>query len=197
MVFQPSEAGQRDGGRSHRAAAVRGDWRPRRGEGEPWVRAWRRSGRACRNPFAVAAVAVAPAVGGLRPRARSSWETHEVYVPDIVGWRRDRVDERPRGRPAFAQTGSARSCRRRRHSSTLGPKHQTFHRCGVPHSWIVVPEHETLTVHRWHQDGYLIVLTAGKKQRIRAEPFDGIERQRVRVQPAWHGDQGVGGADRP
>lgn len=26
-------------------------------------------------------------------------ETHEVYRPDLVGWRRERVPERPRGRP--------------------------------------------------------------------------------------------------
>lgn len=103
-------------------------------------------------------------------------ETHEIYVPDIVGWRRDRVHERPRGRPIRVRPDWV--CEILSPSTAqldLGPKHQTFHRCSVPHYWIVDPEHETLTVHRWHQDGYLIVLTAGRKQKIRAEPFESIE----------------------
>src|SRR6188508_3036854 len=28
-------------------------------------------------------------------------ETHEVYVPDLAGWRRDRIPQRPTGRPVL------------------------------------------------------------------------------------------------
>jgi Uma2 family endonuclease len=103
-------------------------------------------------------------------------ETHEVYLPDIVGWRRDRVPDRPFGRPVrirpdwVCEILSPSTAER-----DQGTKHRAFHRCGVPHYWIVDPEHETLTVHRWHQDGYLVVLAAGKRESIRAEPFDAIE----------------------
>ena len=30
-------------------------------------------------------------------------------------------------------------------------------------------------VQRWSADGYLVVMTAGKGETVRAEPFDGIE----------------------
>lgn len=103
-------------------------------------------------------------------------ETHEVYRPDIVGWRRDRVPDRPKGRPVrirpdwvceiLSPTTAARD---------LGPKLRTYHRCGVPHYWLVDAEHETLTVHRWGPDGYVVALTAGKTDVIHAEPFDAID----------------------
>jgi Uma2 family endonuclease len=104
------------------------------------------------------------------------FETHETYLPDIVGWRRDRVPDRPRGRPI--RTRPDWVCEILSPSTAgrdQGVKHRTFHRCGVPHYWIVDPEHEILTVHRWHQDGYLVVLSAGTSDTIRAEPFDAIE----------------------
>lgn len=113
-------------------------------------------------------------------------ETHETYLPDLVGWRRDRVPERPRGRPVRIRPDWV--CEILSPSTAdrdLGPKHRTFHRCGVPHTWIVDPEHETLTVHRWHPDGYIVVLTAGKHDTIRAEPFESIE---LRVNLLFGGD---------
>ena len=50
-----------------------------------------------------------------------------------------------------------------------------MHRHQVPHYWIIDPANETLTVYRWHPDGYIEVLIADRSQRVRAEPFDGIE----------------------
>ena len=104
-------------------------------------------------------------------------ETHEVYVPDLVGWRRDRVSERPSGRPVrirpdwVCEIISPSTASRDR---VL--KHRVFHRSGVPHYWIVDPDAKTLAVHRWRDDGYLVVLTAGADDpRVRAEPFDAIE----------------------
>ena len=42
------------------------------------------------------------------------------------------------------------------------------------HYWIVDPEREVLVVQRWAADGYLVALTAGKGETVRAEPFEGI-----------------------
>ncbi|WP_437761234.1 Uma2 family endonuclease [Sorangium sp. So ce764] len=56
----------------------------------------------------------------------------------------------------------------------LVKKMRTYHRCKVPHCWIVDPMNEVLTVHRWMDDGYLNVLTAERGERVRAEPFDAI-----------------------
>jgi Uma2 family endonuclease len=104
-------------------------------------------------------------------------ESHEVYVPDLVGWRRQRVPERPSGRPVrhrpdwVCEIISPSTASRDR---VL--KHRVFHRAGVPHYWIVDPDARTLTVHRHQADGYLVVLTADESDaRVRAEPFDAIE----------------------
>lgn len=57
----------------------------------------------------------------------------------------------------------------------LVKKHRTLHAHGVAPYWIVDPEHETLTVHRHHADGYVTVMTGSVGDVIRAEPFDGVE----------------------
>jgi Uma2 family endonuclease len=103
-------------------------------------------------------------------------ETHEVYVPDLGGWRRDRVPQRPTGRPVLLRPDwicEILSPSTARHDQVT--KQRTFHRCGVGHYWIVDPEREVLVVQRWAADGYLVVLTAGKGETVRAEPFDAVE----------------------
>ena len=103
------------------------------------------------------------------------FETHEVYVPDLVGWRRDRVPARPVGRPVrirpdwVCEVISPSTAGR-----DLIVKHRTLHRCQVPHYWIIDPDQRTLAVHRWHADGYIVVLRAGATETVRAEPFDAI-----------------------
>ena len=101
---------------------------------------------------------------------------HEVYRPDLLGWRRERVPDRPRGTPVrdpsrlglrgpVAPDGPPRS-----RAQAAG-----YHRAGVTHYWLVDPVEETLTVHRWTPEGYLLVLTAERGQRVRAEPFEAVE----------------------
>ena len=51
----------------------------------------------------------------------------------------------------------------------------TFHRCGVGHYWIVVPEREVLAVQRWSTEGYVVVLPATRGETVRAEPFAEVE----------------------
>lgn len=103
-------------------------------------------------------------------------ETHEVYVPDLVGWRRERVPERPTGRPVRVRPDwvceiLSRTAAKR----DLVDKLRSFHRAEIPHYWIVDPANETLTVYRWHQDGYLVALTASRGDFVRPEPFEAIE----------------------
>ena len=42
-------------------------------------------------------------------------------------------------------------------------------------AWIIDPQNETLTVLRWTADGYVVALTAGRTDRVRAEPFEAVE----------------------
>ena len=103
-------------------------------------------------------------------------ETHEVYLPDVVGWRRERVPERPRGRPVMIRPDwVAEVLSKSNAQDDLGAKLVSYHRAGVPHYWIVDPEHETLTVYRWNAEGYVNVLSAGRGKHVRAEPFAEIE----------------------
>jgi len=103
-------------------------------------------------------------------------ETHETYRPDVVGWRRDRVPERPAGRPVrtrpdwVCEVLSASNA-----DNDLVTKFRGYHRNGVPHYWLLDPESRTLIVYRWSEAGYVAVLTAKRDETVRAEPFDAIE----------------------
>jgi Uma2 family endonuclease len=104
------------------------------------------------------------------------YETHEIYLHDIVGWRRDRVPERPAGRPVRTRPDWA--CELVSPSNEKRDrvdKFQVLHRNGVPHYWLGDPIEQTLVIHRWQPQGYLVVLTAAAGDTIRAEPFDAVE----------------------
>jgi Uma2 family endonuclease len=103
-------------------------------------------------------------------------KTGEVFRPDVIGFRRDLHPERPSDWPVTARPDwvceilSPSTARR-----DLGTKQRTLHAHGVPHLWIVDPEHSTLTVMRHAVEHSLRVLDAGVGDRVRAEPFDAIE----------------------
>ncbi len=103
-------------------------------------------------------------------------EAHQVYRPDISGWRRERLPTPPaeipvRVRPDWiCEILSPTNA-----SNDTVKKLRTYHRCQVPHYWILDPQHETLTVLRWTAEGYVVVIAAGSGERVRAEPFDAVE----------------------
>jgi Uma2 family endonuclease len=100
----------------------------------------------------------------------------QVYRPDIAGWRRARVPERPRGTPITIRPDWICEVLSPSNPATdRVTKLNHYHRFEVPHSWIVDPMEETLSAHRWTVQGYLLVLAAGKPQRVRAEPFEAVE----------------------
>jgi Uma2 family endonuclease len=121
--------------------------------------------------------------GGVRPggwwlmtEVEVQFTNYETYRPDLVGWRRDRVPERPRGTPVTIcpdWIGEILS------PSNAGQDRVTklnaYHSYEVPHYWIVDPIDETLSAFRWTRDGYLLVLAARAGDRVRVEPFDAIE----------------------
>jgi Uma2 family endonuclease len=102
-------------------------------------------------------------------------EAHEVYRPDLVGWRRSEVPTRPSGRPVRVRPDWV--CEMLSPSNAgndLVKKFRAYHRCKVPHYWIVDPEGGTLVVYRWQEGGYLAVVTATRGETVRAEPFDAV-----------------------
>ena len=102
--------------------------------------------------------------------------THEVYRPDVVGWRRERMptvrQELPMSlRPDWVCEVLSRSPAR----NDLVRKMRGYHRAAVPHYWIVDPERGTLSVYRHTVDGYLMALVAEPGELVRAEPFGEVE----------------------
>lgn len=100
---------------------------------------------------------------------------HEVYRPDLVGWRRDRVPTRPSGRPVriipdwICEILSATHARH-----DLVTKLRVFERCRVPHYWIVDPERQVLMVYRFQDGANVLALTAQAGESVHAEPFDAL-----------------------
>lgn len=104
------------------------------------------------------------------------YETHELYLHDVVGWRRDRLPQRPTGRPVLTRPDWA--CELLSPSNAkrdVVDKFKVLHTNGLPHYWIADPVEQTLIVHRWEPGGYLVVLTAGAGEVVRAAPFDAVE----------------------
>jgi Uma2 family endonuclease len=100
------------------------------------------------------------------------FEPHEVYRPDLAGWRRERVPEMPRDWPVTVRPDWVCEVLSRTNANNDRVKKlRVYHRSSVPHYWIVDPEELSLEVFRWTADGYLLVLTAQKEDQVRAEPF--------------------------
>jgi Uma2 family endonuclease len=101
---------------------------------------------------------------------------HEVYQPDVAGWRIDHAPIVPDDYPIrvvpdwVCEILSSSTADR-----DLGHKLHTYHRAHVGHYWIVEPEAQILTVYRWQEAGYTTALTARAGERVRAEPFDALE----------------------
>lgn len=103
-------------------------------------------------------------------------ERHEVYCPDLVGWRWENHARRPGGSPVSTRPDwvceildRATAQRDRVH------KLLTYHRVGVPYYWLLDPVERSLTVLRWQPAGYLVALVAAEHGHVRAEPFESLE----------------------
>lgn len=100
----------------------------------------------------------------------------DVTVPDLAGWRKSRLPVLPR--EAFFTLAPDWIC------EVLSPSTARFDRIkklgvyareGVGHAWLVDPALETLEVFRLHEGRWLLVLSAGGTDTVRAEPFDAVE----------------------
>ena len=102
-------------------------------------------------------------------------EAHEVYRPDLVGWRRSRVPERPRGRPVVVRPDWVCEILSPSNAKNdLVHKLRAYQRAGVPHYWIVDPDEQVLTVYRHGGSRYEVVLTATGDEVVNAEPFEAV-----------------------
>lgn len=102
-------------------------------------------------------------------------EDAQVFRPDVVGWRRERLAELPVEVPISVVPDWVCELLSTNRRNDLVKKNRAYHQHRVAHYWLVDPLDETLSVQRWHPDGYLEVLVADRDARVRAEPFDAID----------------------
>jgi Uma2 family endonuclease len=117
------------------------------------------------------------------------FEPSQILRADVSGWHRERLaassGEVPiLVRPDWVCEILAPSNAR----NDLIKKMRVYQRCQVQHYWILDPEAETLSVHRWTAEGYLTVQTAEGHERIRPEPFTEVE---LSVHGLIEGDEGA------
>jgi len=98
------------------------------------------------------------------------------YRPDLAGWRRERLPERPTQRPVEVRPDwLCEILSDSNRNVDLVKKLRRYHQAGVPHYWILDPLSRTLTVYRHRPEGYVVALAAEAGEKVHAEPFDAIE----------------------
>jgi len=140
------------------------------------------------SPHAAAATAVGEELGPPFKRGRGGpggWvildepELHlleDVLVPDLAGWRRERMPEMPH--VAAFELAPDWVCEVLSPSTAKldrGEKLPVYARERVAHVWIIDPLQQYLEVLRLDGQTYRIVGTHFGETKVRAEPFDAIE----------------------
>lgn len=100
----------------------------------------------------------------------------DVVVPDLAGWRRERMPELPRA--AFIDLAPDWLCEVLSESTEAidrGDKLPIFARERIANVWLVDPIVKTLEVLRLDGETYRLLATFRDDARVRAEPFDAIE----------------------
>src|SRR5205823_5090333 len=103
------------------------------------------------------------------------FDEHDIFRPDCIGWRRERLPELPTEVPARVIPDWICEILSTNRRNDLVKKKRVYHGHRVPHYWILDPVAETLLVYRWGPDGYIEVLAAQRGERVHAEPFQAIE----------------------
>ncbi len=105
----------------------------------------------------------------------------EVVVPDLAGWRRERMPVLPN--VAAFELAPDWVC------EVVSPstvrldrvrKMAVYAREKVTHLWLLDPLAQTLEVYRLEADGWFVVSTHAGAERVRAEPFDAVELDMTR-----------------
>ena len=146
-------------------------------------------------PHALAASVLGVDLGGPFHRGRGGpggwWIVHEselhfgedVLVPDLAGWRRERMPEFPKA--AFFTLAPDWLC------EVLSPSTERLDRArklavyareGVSDVWLINPVARTLEVYRRSERQWLLVATHSSDDRVHVAPFDAIE---LDLLPLW------------
>jgi Uma2 family endonuclease len=107
----------------------------------------------------------------------------DVLVPDLAGWRRERVPEFP-DTAAFvvAPDWVCEVVSPSTERLDRAKKMPAYARQGVAHLWLVSPQARTLEVYRLADGRWLLLATHEGTTRVRAEPFDAVD---LELGPLW------------
>ena len=106
----------------------------------------------------------------------------DVLVPDLAGWRRERMPELPAAGyfeppPDWVCEVISPSTAR---TDRVG-KVPVYARAGVIHLWLIDPLARTLEVCRLEQGRWVLLATHADDERVRAEPFETVELELARL----------------
>jgi len=139
-------------------------------------------------PHAIAASAIGEELGAPFKRGRGGpggWVNldmpelnlgADVLVPDLAGWKRERMPETPRA--AFISLSPDWACEVLSPSTSSldrGDKLKVYAREHVAYVWLVDPEAKTLEVLQLDGPTYRIAAVFSGDAAVRAAPFDAIE----------------------
>lgn len=141
------------------------------------------------KPHAAAASALGEELGPPFKRGRGGpggWilldepELHlgeDVLVPDLAGWRRERMPAITTDEPFFTLSPDwvCEVLSESTASTDRSKKLRIYAREGVGHAWLVDPIRRTLEVLRRVEKKWLIVEVYEADEKVRAEPFDAFE----------------------
>lgn len=105
-----------------------------------------------------------------------------VLVPDLAGWRRERMPEIPTSHrftivPDWVCEVTSPSSGRLDRLKKL----PIYARAGVDHAWIVEPEQQTLEAYQREAERWILAGTYGEEPLVRIAPFDAVEINLSRI----------------
>jgi Uma2 family endonuclease len=106
----------------------------------------------------------------------------QVLVPDIAGWRRERMPEIPD--VAYFDLAPDWVCEISSPATAAMDRTRKRHhygRAGVGHVWILDPGPQTLEVYRRDGDDWRLTLSVAGDVTVRAEPFEAVELDLAQV----------------
>jgi len=101
-----------------------------------------------------------------------------TFLHDLAGWRRERVPEKPKGRPVRERADWVCEILSSNRKHDIVTKFDVLGRAGVRHYWLVDVDARELVVHRLEESKWVRAAAFGATepgQLARIEPFDAVE----------------------